>query len=243
MHRESLNLYDVILFAAMEDGHWRLGIGDPTFLGWFTVVAYFAAAVACGRVFRLDRRTEQADGRAATSTFWLVLTVLLAFLGLNKQLDLQSLLTDVGRTLSKSQNWYGQRRHVQFVFIIAVGAVALTALGAFAWASRKSLKRNGVSLVGIVSLLAFVVIRAASFHHIDAFIGSTLAGVRWNAIMELGGIGLVALGAVLAMRPSQRPGASAPGPDAPERDDSMGPRKYWIPGAGPAAPPNRRRGA
>ena len=60
----------------------------------------------------------------------------------------------------------------------------------------------------VVLLLAFVLIRAASFHHVDALIKSTLAGVRWNAIMELGGIGLTALGAVIAMRWRARPMAS-----------------------------------
>ncbi len=28
-------------------GNWSPGIGDPTFVGWFTVVAYFDAALAC----------------------------------------------------------------------------------------------------------------------------------------------------------------------------------------------------
>jgi hypothetical protein len=221
-------LREVSFFAAVVDGGWRPGIGDPTPLGWVTVAAYFAAMAACGRVWRLDRRASRA-GATASPTLWLVLAVLLGLLGVNKQLDLQSLLTQVGRTLAKRQDWYARRREVQAAFIVGVGVASLAALAALAWLARKEPKRNVTSLAGIVLLFAFVTIRAASFHHIDMFIQSRIAGVKWNAILELGGIGAVAIGAVSAMRAGRRL------PD-PGRDDSMGPRRYWIPGAGPAAP-------
>ena len=81
---------------------------------------------------------------------------------------------------------------MQVAFIVAAGVIALIAAVAFAWVARTNLKRNLTALGGIVLLLAFVVVRASSFHHVDVFINSTLAGVRWNAIMELGGIGLTA---------------------------------------------------
>ena len=191
---------DVIILAAMRNGHWSPGIGDPTVLGWVTVVAYIAAAVACGWVWRSDRRAELAGDRAASPTFWLILSVLLSFLGVNKQLDLQSLLTEIGRAFSRKQGWYERRGAVQLAFVAAAGVVALIAAFWFAWIARKNLKRNLTALVGIVLLLAFVSIRASSFHHVDVVINSTLAGVRWNAIMELGGIGLTALGAFVSMR-------------------------------------------
>src|SRR3954468_15751872 len=81
------------------DGQWRPGIGDPTLLGWTTVVAYFAAALACGR-------TAAAKGGRPTP-FWSLLSLLLVFLGFNKQLDLQSVLTEIGRRLAREQGWYG----------------------------------------------------------------------------------------------------------------------------------------
>ena len=34
---DTVNIYD-----------WEPGIGDPTFIGWFTVFAYLIAAVLCG---------------------------------------------------------------------------------------------------------------------------------------------------------------------------------------------------
>ena len=59
--------------------------------------------------------------------------------------------------------------------------------------------------------MGFVVIRAASFHHVDALLASRLGGLKWNWILELGGILIVAVGA-LPPRPDPRagprPGAS-----------------------------------
>src|SRR5262245_47731024 len=44
------------LLAATENGVWRLGIGDPTPIGWFTVFAYLAVTLACGLNWLAERR-------------------------------------------------------------------------------------------------------------------------------------------------------------------------------------------
>jgi hypothetical protein len=44
-------------------------------------------------------------------------------------------------------------------------------------------------------VLGFVIIRAASFHHVDALLAARLGGMKWNWILELGGIAAVAAGA------------------------------------------------
>jgi hypothetical protein len=48
--------------------------------------------------------------------------------------------------------------------------------------------------MGTVLVLAFVLIRAASFHHIDQFIGERILGFKWNWVLEMGGISIVLLG-------------------------------------------------
>jgi hypothetical protein len=40
-------------------------------------------------------------------------------------------------------------------------------------------------------LLTFIVVRAISFHHVDVFLKSGIAGLRMNWLLELGGISLV----------------------------------------------------
>ncbi len=56
-------------------------------------------------------------------------------------------------------------------------------------------------------ILGFVVIRAASFHHVDALLAARLGGVRWNWIFELSGISVVGLAAfrVALARPPRPP--------------------------------------
>jgi hypothetical protein len=49
----------------------------------------------------------------------------LGALGVNKQLDLQSALTELGRILATDGGWYDSRHRVQRVFILAVGSAAV----------------------------------------------------------------------------------------------------------------------
>ena len=45
--------------------------------------------------------------------------------------------------------------------------------------------------MGTVLVFGYVLIRAASFHHIDRFIGESVLGLRWNWVIEISGISLV----------------------------------------------------
>lgn len=186
-----------MLVAATEGGRWRPGIGDPSVLGWVTVAAYLAASVACALA---AWREPMPDGgrrvRARPSPFWLVLSGLLLALGINKQLDLQSLVTQTGRDIIRAWGLYGERRELQLGFIAAVASACAGALVGFLWASRRSLKRRWPAIAGMLFILGFVTIRAASFHHVDAFLGARLGGMRWNWILELGGIAVVAAAAL-----------------------------------------------
>ena len=57
-------------------------------------------------------------------------------------------------------------------------------------------------LLGLSMLLLFVVMRAASFHHVGVFLGRRVLGLKLNWILELGSIALVAVSAVqAALRP------------------------------------------
>jgi hypothetical protein len=114
-------------------------------------------------------------------------------LGINKQLDLQTALTELGRVLASMQGWYEQRRTVQFWFIVAVAAICfLMALVLLVLArARRAPMPTWLALVGVVIVLGFVTIRAASFHHFDQFIGSRVLGLKWNWVLEMGGISIV----------------------------------------------------
>lgn len=179
-------------------GNWSPGIGDPSIVGWFTVVAYFAAAYLC---FRARRRVPAAPAR-----FWKLIALVLVALGINKQLDVQSLLTELARISAHEQGWYEERRAVQRAFILGVAAVAACAAALLALSVYRQGRPARVAAAGMAFICGYVVIRAASFHHVDQLIGSSIVGVRLNWLFELTGIGVVAVGAsgVRAPAPQRR---------------------------------------
>jgi hypothetical protein len=183
------------MLAIVVDGEWRPGIGDPTVLGWITVAAYFAAMLACWRAAAIEREVARRTASPG-SVFWWSFALLLLLLGVNKQLDLQTWLTIAGRRLAKEQGWYAQRMEYQIAFIFSIGVAALLLLAVLCWMSRRRIRRRILALAGGVFLAGFVVIRALSVHTIDHFLGTNFVGMRWNWILELGGIALVGLSAV-----------------------------------------------
>jgi hypothetical protein len=175
------------ILAKIVDGRWRPGIGDPTVAGWITVVAYLVAAALCGWAAR-EEPSPDGRRRGKPAAFWLVLAALMTLLGINKQLDLQSFLTEVGRGVLKGASLYQDRRIYQMAFIGSVAAACLGLLGWCLWASRRSRRNRRAASIGMAFVLAFVAIRAASFHHVDVLLASRLGALKWNWILELGGI-------------------------------------------------------
>ena len=93
-------------------------------------------------------------------------------------------------------------------------------------------------------LYVFVLVRASSIHHVDIALRWEFLGLRWNWILELGGIAVVLVGALLALRtaPASPRGTQSRGPD-----DSSGPRRYsferGVLVARPDGPRHARRAA
>ena len=175
----------------MTSFNWSPGIGDPTLMGWLTVVLYFLAAISCwitaGRI-RLE--AEDADD-AKELRAWRSIAITFLALGINKQLDLQTALTELGRVVANFQGWYDQRQSVQVAFIAMVAITCLIAAIILVRWARRAPAPAWLALAGSIMVIGYVLIRAASFHHIDQFIGETILGFRWNWILEMGGISVV----------------------------------------------------
>ncbi len=169
---------------------WRPGIGDPTIVAWVAVFAYgLAAWLAWQECGHRERGTREAH-------LWLGVAVLMGLLCLNKQFDLQTLFTEIGREVSRSGGWYQQRRVIQLIFVVFVIAGA-TAFGI--WFSRRYhtfFLTHRYLWLGLLFLLTFIVVRAVSFHHIDEFLNTDLLGFRANWILELGAISLIIFAAL-----------------------------------------------
>lgn len=170
-------------------GEWAPGIGDPTVLGWITVAAYAGVAALCGW------NARRALGFPVEQRVWIALALLLVALAINKQLDLQSWFTTVGREHAKQQGWYAHRQAVQVAFILGLVAASIGVLLLLRLALGAAWRRYALVACGLALLLTFIVIRAATFHHVDRLLHVQLGALRLNHVMELGAIALVALGA------------------------------------------------
>ena len=226
------------LYAAVRNGRWYWGLGDPDLGAVLVTGLYFLTAVMCLVVARrLGRREEgvwsqtfeapseacrlltadpvssepvssesvapphPASGRLhardrwrkrnGEASFWLVLAVMLFCLGVNKQTDLQSLLTLYGPDLLRELDLYDVRRTIQVAFIVGVAAAAAGSVALGLWMARRWSWPCRFAAVGMGIQAAFIVIRATSFHHVDRLLGWRLGDLKFNLLLE--SIGLVVI--------------------------------------------------
>lgn len=192
------NIYEIALDhigGVLVRIEWTPGIGDPTITGWYTVAAYFAAAALSWRAARLARISRLQAQRIVL--FWLFVAMSTLCLGINKQLDIQSLLTDIARLVSKEYGWYAHRRGVQTSAIGMIAALGSAFLICLLFYFRNAAIQVRAASVGLCFVICFVVARAVSFHRVDLLISTDFYGIPWNAILELPGIMLI-IGAALA---------------------------------------------
>lgn len=180
-------------------GQWHPTIGDPSLMGWFTVGAYFAGAILA---FWAARHHPENDRRSVF--FWGCVGLFMVLLAINKQLDLQTLFTEIGRQVARHQGWMEQRRSVQFWFIVCFGMLASAGFLAFVFFMRSGFRRFMLAFIGLFFLLSFIIIRAASFHHVDQLLDVRILHLRMNWVLELGGIFIVLAAAAADIRQNHK---------------------------------------
>lgn len=175
-------------------GAWSPGIGDPSVSGWLGVFLYAWAAIM---IWWLLRRSATLRGQDTVRErrFWQLLLVALVLLGLNKQLDLQTALTELGRAVAHTQGWYAERHQVQQAFIAAGAMVGLIVLATACYLVSGARTSTHTAMLGGALLVFFVLARAASFHHVDKWLGHGMAGARFGRLLEFGGLLLIGMSA------------------------------------------------
>lgn len=176
--------------AATKNGQWHAGIGDPTIFGWITVLFYLIALLICAN------KAISFKKMGGEYHFWFYLALFLLLLGINKQLDLQTWFTQTLRDAAYEQGWYGFRRPLQELFIATLAVGMLVTLVSLRRYLADSWHHHQIAWVGIVLLCTFILMRAASFHHMDVFIHHHWLGLRVNVILEIGAILVVIVGAL-----------------------------------------------
>jgi hypothetical protein len=178
---------------------WQLRAGDSTFTGWLTTAIYLAAAVLCAACAWHARRIfihRLAWGGTAAG---------LVFLGVNKQLDLQSWLIATGRAAAEAQGWYEMRHVVQVSFILGISLAGLALLAWMAWSLRKAWRQYWLLLAGLFVLFQFILVRAAIFNHVSLpQLSRFTGGFRINSFLEILGALAIAVAALVNLHRSSR---------------------------------------
>jgi hypothetical protein len=165
--------------------------GDNTLLGWISTVAYLLTAFLCVRAAQRETTPNKSHARR----FWAFVACLLLFLGLNKQLDIQTTLIDAARSMARQQGWYQDRGIVQIIFVVMLALTAIACLVWLFWVTRHAWRTHAIALFGVALIIGFVVLRVAYFEKMERLIGIPLTASRAKWVLELGGILCIAIGA------------------------------------------------
>lgn len=182
-------------------GRWLHNIGDPGLAAWGIVALY---ALAAGLALRAGLRAGPRDERA----FWQIAAALLAVYAVNKELDLQTLLTGLGRCLSRAEGWHDRRWIIQLAVTALLGAVFVGAVTLAALRMKDLMSRTGIAAAGLVLVCGYAVARAVIINHVDGLAGLNFEALRLSWLFEVPGALLVIAGATLDT--IRRAGRTAP---------------------------------
>lgn len=161
---------------------------------WLTIAGYLVTAVLCTLC-----ALQQKANKGQRNTWW-GLAISMLILGINKQQNLTGILTQLVRKNAWQGGWYNSRSDLQLLVVgafLLLGFVLLVVLIRF----RQSVSQmQWIAIIGVIFLFSFALIRAVSLHTIDAFLYTNIAGIQPNWLVEWGGIALVAIPTMLALR-------------------------------------------
>ena len=193
-----MNIIDDVI-NAVEKVEWSFESHDP-FWAWFIVGMYLLAAFLCLRALFCSQRSLFPDIiKKKSRIFWAFLFIIMLFLACNKQLDIQTYITAVGREVAHAQGWYEQRRTIQKEVVLTLILVVLLFLFYMFYMVYNLPTANKIAMIGALFTFAFIGMRALSFHHVDHYVGRVILGVKMHILIEICGGVIVSLGALLSV--------------------------------------------
>jgi hypothetical protein len=185
--------------------------GHFTALGWTTFVLYMIAALLSFRAALVSSRRQRSVVRnqwpSETGRVWIWLGAILAVLGLNKQLDLQTLLIKLGRQIAGRENLSAHRAglHVLFFlgFMLLVLALCAAVMLRFSAEIRRFARQLPLAAAGCALICIYILIRAASINRVDQMLGFNLDHVPLLWLLEAVGLLLIIIQALRNAHPAR----------------------------------------
>jgi len=85
-------------------------------------------------------------------------------------------------------------------FLAAVVLLGVTGVLCCGLVLRRTFARTGLAVLGLGFVCLFVVVRAASFHHVDTLLGGLVLGLRISTLLEVTGPLMILAASVRAAR-------------------------------------------
>jgi hypothetical protein len=175
---------------------WFTELGDSSFWACLITALYGVAIIFSIYFIRVIGHSFH---NKEMRLLWICITILLTVLGLNKQLDLQTLLIIVGRSIAEAQGWGDYRRVVQalFTFMLGLGLVLSGAVVLFR--VRRAIPTAWIEITGTMVLLGYTMIRAGAISHIGRAESIESVAIRIHAF-ELFGVMIILFAIVRHLR-------------------------------------------
>lgn len=165
------------------------------------VLGYVVAAFCWLRSYRRTRAVA-AD---SSSRWWLLGAVLLFLLAINKLFNLRLQVEAGIRALAKTEGWYDRRQPMQFVVAVVLPSVLAVLTGLFlATKGSMFLRRHPLALAGWMLLLLYLALRQTQEWKPVLPWLSAIRYYDWRLALEVAGMLLVVLAALIAHPPTPR---------------------------------------
>ena len=185
--------------------------GHLTSLGWTMFAFYLIAALLSFRAAASVRsQSSTGSGRqsvvscqwsSSSGRVWLWLGVILAALGLNKQLDLQTRLIALGRQIAGAEHLLAHRAELYALsflgFMLAIIVLLALVMLRFSAEAVRFARRLPLAAAGCFLICAYIVIRAASIDNMDLMLGFDFERIPFLWLLETGGLLLIIVQALL----------------------------------------------
>jgi len=173
---------------------WHPGIGQLPLSALAAAALYLLAAYFCWRVAR--RLGPSGTAGRSEAQVWIAIAILFLVLGICRELDIQSAVTNYWRAIARQQGWYANRQTIQPEIIGVIASAFLIASIAVLVVIWGQPRITRLATAGTLLLLTYISIRAVSFHPVDVLAQKTVLGMRWSWIFEFAGILVVILAAL-----------------------------------------------
>ena len=152
---------------------------------WLRTSGYVLAATTAFIAARREVRRCNNDA-GAWPRFWILAGGILLAMAMTRATDIGQRITGLGRQRARSGGWYGQRRELQAVVIVILGAAFVGAVGVALRRVPANRRHYLPEAVVVFALAAFAGVRLVSLHQVDAVLyRRRIHGVKIDAVVEL----------------------------------------------------------